>query len=232
MEPPGHAVSWLACPVDFRRFGVYILIAVGGNHSGTGRSLSRVGTQFLPHFFYSTTRGTGSTPVPGEQGGLKMTAGDELERVLEDAVERLGFELVDLEKAGGRGRPVLRLRIDRPDSEPGSGVTVDDCARVSRALEEMLEAREDLPATYVLEVSSPGVERPIRKRRDFERFVGREIRVRGFAPLVEGSRQLTGILLGVEGADEDERIRLRLEDERELEVPRSAIAKARLVHRW
>jgi ribosome maturation factor RimP len=89
-----------------------------------------------------------------------------------------------------------------------------------------------LPGKYALEVSSPGVERPIRKRRDFERYVGREISVRGFGPLAEGSRKVRGVLLGVEGTGDDERIRLRLEGDREVEILRSDIARAQLVYRW
>lgn len=156
----------------------------------------------------------------------------DLERELEDALEGMGYELVDLERAGHRTRPVLRLRIDRPDSEPGRGVTVQECAQVSRSLEPLLEAREDVPATYVLEVSSPGVERPIRKRRDFERFVGQQIAVKGYAPLAGRSKKLRGTLLEIAGSGDEERIRLRLEDETEVEVPRSAIAKAQLVFDW
>lgn len=157
---------------------------------------------------------------------------DDLEQALTRALEDMGFDLVDLERTGGRGRPILRLRIDKPDSMPGRGVTVDDCAQVSRALEPLLDARDGLSGKYVLEVSSPGVDRPIRKRRDFERYVGQEVSVKGFGPLVDGSRKLRGVLVGVEGTGEDERIRLRLEGDREVEVPRSAIAKAQLVYRF
>ncbi len=157
---------------------------------------------------------------------------EELERVAEALLERMGFELVDFQKAGHAARPLLRLRIDRPDSQPGRGVTVDDCAIVSRELEEALATWEDLPASYVLEVSSPGVERPLRKRRDFERYVGREIAVRGFAPLAQGSKRLEGVLLGIHDSETGERLRLLLANQTEIEVPRSAIASANLVFRW
>lgn len=157
---------------------------------------------------------------------------EELERVIEGSVERLGFELVDLERAGHRARPLLRLRIDRADSSPGHGVTVDDCARVSRELEAMLDERDDVPGTYILEVSSPGVERPLRGRRDFERAIGKEVAVRGYEPLARGSRRLEGCLVSVEGEGEGERLRLRLEDETEVEVALAAVAKANLRHRW
>ncbi len=155
-----------------------------------------------------------------------------LERVAEGVLERLGFELVDLDQAGHPGRPLLRLRIDRPDAKPGLGVTVEDCARVSRELEAVLEERQDLPSSYILEVSSPGVERPLRRRRDFERFIGHEVALRGYEPLASGSRRLEGVLLGVEDSESGDRLRLRLANQTEVEVPRSAVASAKLIFRW
>ena len=92
-----------------------------------------------------------------------------LERELETRIEALGYELVDLETAGSKTRPLLRLRIDRPGSEPGKGVTVDDCTRVSRALQQYLDEQQDLGDRYVLEVSSPGIERPLVIGTSYER---------------------------------------------------------------
>jgi ribosome maturation factor RimP len=157
---------------------------------------------------------------------------EELERTVETALEGLGFELVELEAAGRSSRPILRLRIDRPGSQPGHGVSVDDCARVSRQLEEVLDAREGLPSGYILEVSSPGVERLLRKRRDFEHAVGREIALRGCEPLAGGARRLQGVLLGIERSGGAEQLRLRLPDQSEVEILRSAVARANLVFRW
>src|SRR5690554_4891152 len=143
-----------------------------------------------------------------------------LEEALEERIERLGFELVELERAGSKNRPVLRVRVDRPDAEPGAGVSVDDCAKVSRALEEHLDVREGLNPRYVLEVSSPGVERPLVRTRDFERFRGHEIAVRGYAPLAGRGRRLQGELLGLEEGADGEAVRLRLEDGEEVVIPR------------
>jgi len=154
---------------------------------------------------------------------------DSLERELEARLEAIGFELVELERAGSRTRPVLRLRIDVAEGD--RGVTLDDCARVSRALEPYLDAREDLPERYVLEVSSPGVERPLVRARDFERFAGEEVALTGYGPLAGRGRRLTGKLLGLV-TDGEERIRLRLEDGEEIEVPRAEVARANLVFRW
>jgi ribosome maturation factor RimP len=157
---------------------------------------------------------------------------EELERTVEAALEGLGFELVELEAAGRSSRPILRLRIDRPASQPGHGVSVDDCARASRQLEEVLDAWEGLPSGYILEVSSPGVDRPLRKRRDFERAVGREIALRGHEPLARGAKRLEGVLLGIEGSGGAERLRVQLPDQSEVEILRSMIAKVNLVFRW
>jgi ribosome maturation factor RimP len=157
---------------------------------------------------------------------------ERLEGIAEAVLGEMGFELVDLEIAGRSARPILRLRIDRLESEPGRGVTVDECAAVSRALERILDEHEELLSSYILEVSSPGVERPLRKRRDFERSVGREVALRGFGPLAGGSRRIEGVLLAVEGCGEAERLRVKLADGTEVEVLRSAVAKANLVFRW
>ena len=157
---------------------------------------------------------------------------ESLAQVLEGRIEAMGFELVELERAGSKNRPVLRLRVDRPDSEPGQGVGLEDCARISRSLEEYLDALETLPGNYVLEVSSPGVERPLVRPRDFQRFAGREVVVKGYAPLVGRGKRLEGELLGLVDGPDGEAVRLRLEDDAEVEVPRKDIAKAHLAFHW
>lgn len=154
-----------------------------------------------------------------------------LEKEIDEALGSLGFELVVLEKGGGRSRAHLRLRIDRAggSAPEDRAVSVEDCARVSRYLNDWLEGRTDVPRDYRLEVSSPGLERPLVRARDYDRFAGREVRLRGYAPLAGGSRQLEGELLGLEG-DGDERVAIRVSGER-LEVPLASIAKATLVYR-
>ncbi len=156
----------------------------------------------------------------------------EIDRELEARVEALGFELVDVRWGGGSRRPSLRVRIDRPDATPGHGVTVDDCARVSRALEPWLDAREDLPERYVLEVSSPGVDRPLLRDRDFERFRGERVAVKGHDILAGKARRLEGELLGLEGEGGGSAVRLRLPDGDEVRIPRNEIAGANLVFTW
>jgi ribosome maturation factor RimP len=156
-----------------------------------------------------------------------------LERELESRVEALGYEFVELERAGSRNRPILRVRIDVPGGSPGHGVSVSDCTRVSRALEAYLDAEADLPDRYVLEVSSPGIERPLVRRRDFERFAGKEIAVKVNEPVGDGNRKrFEGELLGVAGDQDRELVRLRLESGEVLEIPRARIARAHLIFRW
>ncbi len=157
----------------------------------------------------------------------------EIEGELERRVDDLGYELVEVRWGGSGRRPLLRLRVDRPDSSPGHGVTVDDCAAVSRALEPWLDAHEGLSERYVLEVSSPGVERPLVRARDFERFRGERIAVDGEDVLAGRARRLDGELVGLEGGGtEAEAVVLRLEDGDEVRVPRSEIRKAHLVFTW
>ena len=86
---------------------------------------------------------------------------DALLAPIRDHVAELGFELVDLRRTGTLQRPILQVRVDRPDSRPGQGVTADDCAGISRSLERFLETRALVGPRYVLEVSSPGLERPL-----------------------------------------------------------------------
>ena len=157
---------------------------------------------------------------------------ESLEQSLERRVEELGYEFVELERAGSKTRPILRLRIDRPGATPGNGVTVDDCTRVSRALESWLDGEDVLGGRYVLEVSSPGVERPLVKRRDFERFTGEEVAVKGKGPLAGRGRRLEGELLGVVDDEGGERVRLRLADGQVVDIPRAEIARAHLIFRW
>ena len=114
-----------------------------------------------------------------------------LERLLRPVVEGLGFELWELEYFPRRGNALLRLYLDSP-----GGVTLDDCERVSRAVSEVLDAEDPLPERYELEVSSPGLERPLRTPEQFARDVGEQVFVELVAPL-EGRRRFKGPLAAV-----------------------------------
>lgn len=164
-----------------------------------------------------------------------MRAVPEIDRELDRRIEDLGYELVEIRWGGSGRRPMLKVRIDRPDSAPGEGVTVDECARVSRALEPWLDEHEELSERYVLEVSSPGVDRPLVRSRDFERFRGEHVAVMGEGRelLVDKATRLEGELLGLADAGtESEAVMLRLPSGEEVRVPRSEIRKAHLVFTW
>lgn len=157
----------------------------------------------------------------------------DIERELDGRVAGLGYELVDVRWGGSGRRPLLKLRIDRPDAEPGKGVTVDECATVSRALEPWLDAHEALSQRYVLEVSSPGVDRPLVRQRDFDRFRGERVAVVGHDVLLGRSTRLEGELLGLNDAGSDaEAVALRLPGGDEVDVPRSEIRRVNLVFEW
>lgn len=157
---------------------------------------------------------------------------DDLAGIIDARVEALGYEVVELERAGSPRRPILRLRIDRRATDETTGITHEDCRVVSRGLEELLDARADLIApTYVIEVSSPGVERPLVRAADFARFAGRPVVLQGSAPLAGRARRLEGELLGL-GGDAGESVRLRLADGEEIEVPRAEITRAQLAFHW
>jgi ribosome maturation factor RimP len=158
----------------------------------------------------------------------------EVEAELEERVGRLGFELVDAVWAGSGARPILRIRIDVPEerAERG-GVTVQDCAVVSRALESWLDGLTSMPERYVLEVSSPGVERPLTRHRDWARFAGQQVALKGPELLAGRARRLEGELLGL-GKDEGGRevVRLRLPGGEEVEIPKGEIESGHIVFRW
>src|SRR5271154_3318249 len=121
---------------------------------------------------------------------------DALMRLLEPPIEALNYELVDIEFAReGRGG-VLRIFIDCRAENSGIGVTVDDCARVSHAVSEVLEIDDPIKGHYTLEVSSPGFDRILRTRAHFERFVGARVFAELKLPL-DGRRRFAGVLKSV-----------------------------------
>ena len=154
---------------------------------------------------------------------------DELER----RVAALGYELVDVRWGGTGRRPLLQLRIDRVGTDPVAGITVDDCVSVSRGLESWLDEHPQISDRYTLEVSSPGVDRPLVRARDYARFRGERVVVQGTEPLVGDQRRIEGELLGWEDVDEGGgRVRLRLPDGDEVGIPLERIRKANLVFTW
>ena len=119
---------------------------------------------------------------------------DTLAARLTPLVEGLGYELWELEYSAGRGNGFLRLYIDAE-----AGITLDDCERVSRAVSEVLDAEDPIPGHYTLEVSSPGLERPLRTAQQFARFVGETVHVETIQA-IEGRRRFKGTLLAAGAA--------------------------------
>ena len=149
----------------------------------------------------------------------------QLEPVVAAELEQLGYELFELVQRGTRSRPVLEVRLDRKDGEK---VTVDDCARASRAIEARLEAESLVSERYVLEVSSPGVERPLRSAAEWRRFVGRQASVN--SPVLNG--RVEAEIVALEGEAGAELAVLRDRKGHEHRVPLAEVKDARLAFHW
>jgi ribosome maturation factor RimP len=129
-----------------------------------------------------------------------------------------GVRIVDIELAGGVRRPTVKIFIDKE-----GGVTLDDCERVSRAVSAVLDVEDPIRTPYMLEVSSPGLDRPLKGLDDFESSVGKLARV-VTREAMEGQTFFIGRIAGVKG----NMIRLLIENEKEIEVPYEKVSKARL----
>ncbi len=151
-------------------------------------------------------------------GKNRKVSVDVIEKMAEDVVGDMGMELVGVELKVLRGKPHLIVYIDKP-----GGVFIEDCERVSRALEEIMDIEDPIPSSYVLEVSSPGIERILSKREDFARFAGEEVKIKTFQKIT-GRRNFTGVLLGCE----DELVTIRTEEAENVTIPLGHIAKANL----
>ncbi|MGE0787115.1 MAG: ribosome maturation factor RimP [Sandaracinaceae bacterium] len=158
--------------------------------------------------------------------------------IIEPVCRAHGVELVQVVSATEHGSAVLRVIIDREGSEagPGAGVSLADCQAVSRDLGPALDVHDVVAGRYRLEVSSPGLDRPLVKESDFVRFAGREVKIKTREPRPDGRggerRSFSGTLLGIDDSAADGAM-VRLECEgAELHVPFTEIAKANVVHRF
>lgn len=154
----------------------------------------------------------------------------ELQQLIEPICLSHGVELVDVRYLREPKGAVIRVIIDRavPGLEVGSGVSLEDCTAVSRDVSTSLDVHQDLlpSGAFRLEVSSPGLERPLVKLSDFERFSGHEVKVKTESP-IERQRRFRGTLLRVV----DQNIELD-QDGKVLSIPHAVIAKANLVYRF
>ena len=144
-----------------------------------------------------------------------------LERLIEPEVKRLGYELVRVMMIGGSSDPTLQVMAERPDTRQ---LDIADCETISRRLSEVLDLADPIAGSYRLEVSSPGIDRPLTRLTDYRDWAGHEARVTLAEPH-EGRKQFTGQLQGVE----DQLVLILAKDGRAHALPFSGIASAKLL---
>ncbi len=143
--------------------------------------------------------------------------------LFEPVVQGLGFDLIEIEHFPNPKHGVLRLYIDKPEGSDSTGVVIEDCSMVSRQISALIDVEDPIRGQFNLEVSSPGLDRPLRRLVDFQRFCGSNISLKTTTPL-EGQRNFKGKLLA---ANEDT---LVIEtDAEEISLPMNAIEKARVI---
>ncbi len=142
----------------------------------------------------------------------------QLRELIEPAVVGLGYELVGVEYRGGSTNGLLRIYIDHED-----GITLEDCQAVSHQVSGLLDVEDPIHGHYALEVSSPGLDRPLFRAQDYARFAGRRVKMRMHG-LVQGRRNFTGLLLGLEGDNAIVEV-----DGEEFELPLDQVDQARLI---
>ena len=141
-------------------------------------------------------------------------------------IAEMGYELIDLRRKGSERRPLMQVRIDRIESGPGRGITHEDCQLVSRALEGWLDAYAALGKHYVLEVSSPGIERPVCRPEHWSRYRGQDVNVK-----IAGKGRVRATI--VEVADDGSTVVLRpVGTGNEIAVPLKDARDATLVFDW
>ncbi len=145
-----------------------------------------------------------------------------LEETIDDVVTTSGFSLVDLKINSTRNRSTVRVYMYRPE-----GVGVDDCARISRELEEVISNLNIFPSRYTIEVSSPGAERVLKSKEEFDVFIGRAVKVE-YSGDDGGISTVIGSIIGTNG----DSLKLDTEDGGEVTIPLGSIRKARLYLDW
>lgn len=142
-----------------------------------------------------------------------------LRDLLEPAVTAVGCELVGIEYLPSGKQSLLRVYIDKPD-----GVSVDDCSAVSYQVSGLLDVEDPLPGHYTLEVSSPGLDRPLFQARDFERFAGQQVKIRMRFP-IDGQRNFRGLLQGLQ----EQQVVIEEQDGKRVDLPLDQVEQARLI---
>ena len=150
--------------------------------------------------------------------------------MIEPHATALGFDLVRVKLFGGAGDRTLQVMAERPDTRQ---LTIDDCTALSNRVSDTLDAeeaagRDPIPEAYRLEVSSPGIDRPLTRARDYADWAGHEARIT-LAEKVEGRKQLTGDLVGIEGAENDQRVTIDVRGHGPMTVSLAQVADAKLL---
>ncbi|OQX65468.1 MAG: hypothetical protein B5M55_03935 [Desulfococcus sp. 4484_242] len=145
----------------------------------------------------------------------------EVSLLIEPILNEMGIELVDVEYLSEGGRWILRIYVDRP-----AGIVLDDCVRVSREIEDIIEVRDLFHHSYVLEVSSPGLNRPLKREKDFVRALGKDVQIQ-MAPPVNGRRNFRGRLDSF-----DEGVLCVVTEGGRFFLPREGVKKANLIYKF
>jgi ribosome maturation factor RimP len=157
---------------------------------------------------------------------VQQSVVDRVREISEPIIGALGLELVDLEYLRQGPRIVLRFFIDRE-----GGVTLEHCQAVSHALGPLLDVEEVVDSAYALEVSSPGLDRPLKKPADFEKYQGKQVHIRTYAPITsgvfQGRKKFSGTLLGLAGTG----VEIEVDGQRGA-IPLQAISKAHLIYEF
>jgi len=148
-----------------------------------------------------------------------MELSNRVQHLIEPSIEDLGFDIVRVQITG-KEKLLMQVMVEHKD---GQGMTVEDCATVSRAISALLDVEDPVKGTYTLEVSSPGLDRPLTRLNDFDRFQGFDAKIETNRPL-DGRRRFKGRLLGVDG----ESVRI-LVDDQEMKLPHPEIHRAKLL---
>lgn len=149
---------------------------------------------------------------------------DRVIELVEPVLQSEGYELVEVEFTGTSRSSVLRVYIDKP-----GGISLDDCSNVTHVLSPLLDVNDPIETAYDLEVSSPGLDRPLRRAADYEKYAGKKVKIKTFGPLETGDNRkvFPGVLVGFESGVVTINV-----DGQAYRIPHEAIAKANLVYEF
>ena len=162
-----------------------------------------------------------NTPSPADDDAPRLTGLDaKLAAIVTPTIVDLGYELVRVAVIG-RDRPTVQIMAERTD---GEAMAVEDCEAISRAASAVLDVEDPIQSNWTLEVSSPGIDRPLTRVKDWNRFAGHQARLEMDVP-IDGRKRFVGIILGADA----QAARLRLDDGAEVTLPLEHMRRARLV---